>query len=127
MGLGFQFLAEDLGMTLSLHVHTDSSAAIGIARRRGLGKIRHIHVGDLWVQERLRNKDFALHKVLGADNPADIFTKYTDKPTLSNMLQKLNLKQESGRAESAPHIAAVNYLCESLTHCRRKPRARRPD
>ena len=49
MGLGFQSLAADLGLQLTLHIHSDSSAAICIARRRGLGKVRHIAVGDLWV------------------------------------------------------------------------------
>ena len=123
MGLGMQSLARDLGLELEVQVHSDSSAAIGISRRRGLGKIRHIHVGDLWVQERLRNHDFSLHKVLGAENPADIFTKYTDKNTIHKMLGKLHLRFEQGRAESAPQIAAVTYLSSHLTTSRRRLRA----
>ena len=106
MGLGMQSLARDLGLELNVHVHSASSAAIGISRRRGLGKIRHIHVGDLWVQERLRNKDFSLHKVLGSDNPAGIFTKCTERATIYKMLRNMKLESEQGRADSAPHIAA---------------------
>ena len=34
-----------------LKVHSDASAALGIVRRSGLGKVRHLHVQELWVQE----------------------------------------------------------------------------
>ena len=70
LALGLQSLAKDLGIHLNVNIHTDATAAIGICRRRGLGKIRHLHVSDLWVQDRLKKKDFTLTKVLGADNPA---------------------------------------------------------
>ena len=116
MGLGFQSMARDLGIEVSLRIHSDSSAAIGISRRRGLGKIRHLAVGDLWVQERLRNGDFQLEKVLGSENPADVLTKFTEKPTLRHMLQKLNLTYEDGRADSAPQIASVYYRKTFIKH-----------
>ena len=40
--LGLQSLAKDLGIPLALEVLADATAAIGICRRRGLGKIRHL-------------------------------------------------------------------------------------
>ena len=55
--LGLQSLAADMHWTLQLNVHSDATAAIGIAKRRGLGKIRHLHTTDLWVQERVRSGD----------------------------------------------------------------------
>ena len=127
MGLGFQSLSADLGLDLQLHIHSDSSAAIGISRRRGLGKVRHISVGDLWIQERLRNGDFELHKVLGSENPADICTKFTDRPTLLKMLTIMNFTQESGRANSAPQIAAIHYLVACLAECRHCPQKLQPN
>ena len=72
MGLGFRSLTADLGLTLRLRIHSDSSAAIGIYRRRGLGRVRHIAVGDLWIQEKLRDGELDLVKVLGSENPADV-------------------------------------------------------
>ena len=53
-GLGMQSLVNDLGMKWSLSVATDAAAAIGICRRRGLGKIRHLATADLWVQDRIK-------------------------------------------------------------------------
>ena len=102
-------MAADLGLDLDVCIHSDSSAAIGISRRRGLGKIRHLSVGDLWVQERLKNRDFSLEKVLGTENPSDILTKFTDKPNLNKMLSLLNLSFEDGRPQSAPQIAAMMF------------------
>ena len=103
-GLGLQSLSADLGMIFDLRVHTDSIAAIGICRRRGLGKVRHLATADLWVQDRLRKKDFALLKVLGSDNPSDILTKHADRVLLSKYMAALGQEEETGRVASAPGI-----------------------
>ena len=115
MGLGFQSLAADMGLSLPLRIHTDSSAAIGICRRRGLGKVRHIAVGDLWVQERTKNGDFELLKILGTENPGDIFTKFVERPIWDKMLDKLCMVTEDGRPDSAPKIASAVNLVACLT------------
>ena len=104
--IGFQSMCKDIGFSKPMHVHSDATAAIGIARRRGLGKLRHLDVEDLWVQEQVRNKKVHLHKVVGSENPADIFTKYVDYPILQKAMRTMNLVQESGRAASAPAAAA---------------------
>eukprot|EP00969_Alexandrium_andersonii_P144754 6401224-Alexandrium_andersonii.AAC.1 len=51
-GLGLTAIAQDLGFTAALEVCADSSAAIGICRRTGIGRVRHLAVAQLWVQER---------------------------------------------------------------------------
>ena len=104
MGLGFRSLCTDLNSTKPLRLHSDATAAIGIARRRGLGKLRHLDVEDLWIQEKIRNKEVDICKALGADNPADIFTKYVDHPILSKALLKMGLHMEIGRAKSSSSI-----------------------
>ena len=42
----------------------DSSAAIAVAQRRGCGKLRHIHIGQLWIQERIQEKELAVAEFL---------------------------------------------------------------
>lgn len=101
-GIGFQSMAKDIAMVKKLKVHSDATAAIGIARRRGLGKLRHLDVEDLWIQHKVRSKQIDLVKVDGKVNPADIFTKYVDHPILSRALASMNLVSETGRAKSAP-------------------------
>ncbi len=42
-------MARDLGVSIGVNVKTDASAAKGIASRKGLGKVRHIDVSQLWL------------------------------------------------------------------------------
>ena len=97
-----QSLLKDIGWTLKLHVKSDATAAIGIARRKGLGKIRHLDCTDLWIQDQIRGHKIQLSKVLGAENPADAMTKYVEKKVLDVALPALNLHPMAGRAASAP-------------------------
>ncbi len=55
--LGAVRMAKDLGVELKGQIYTDNLAAKGIANRRGLGKTRHIHTNNLWIQERLHCGD----------------------------------------------------------------------
>ena len=54
--LGMRSLASDLVIKsdqMTIEMFTDSSAARGIASRRGLGKVRHIAVCQLWLQDKV--------------------------------------------------------------------------
>ena len=101
-GLGIQSLCDDLGWRLKLRVRSDATAAIGIARRKGLGKIRHLDCTDLWIQDQIRSGKIELTKVLGTENPADALTKCVDKKVLDIALPRMNLIPTSGRPASAP-------------------------
>ena len=83
-------------------MHADSAAAIGICRRSGIGRVRHLAVGQLWVQEGLRRGDFTLFKVRGDQNPADVLTKSVPREVLDRHLRTLGLQRTEGRAASAP-------------------------
>ena len=74
-GIGLQTLAKDLGWDLELRLFVDSSAAKSIASRKGLGKVRHLEVRHLWLQQAVREKKVALRKVEGKLNPSDLGAK----------------------------------------------------
>ena len=92
---------------MQINVWSDATAAIGIARRKGLGKIRHLDCTDLWVQDKIRSGKITLQKILSTENPADVLTKYVDRKTLENALPKLGLSVKSGRPASAPVAMGV--------------------
>ena len=100
--LGVQAIAADMGWELKPRVYSDATAAIGISKRRGLGKVRHLHTCDLWVQEQTRTQRVLLEKVLGTENPADVFTKYLDQHVMAKALEKMNCEFRDGRADAAP-------------------------
>eukprot|EP00972_Heterocapsa_arctica_P078769 11614922-Heterocapsa_arctica.AAC.1 len=104
--MGFQSVAADLGIKLDIEIFSDNAAARGMVRRTGLGKVRHIHVQELWAQQALRDGIFILSPILGVDNPADILTKYVDKAGLDKHCSTLGLVPRMGRSSIAPQIAA---------------------
>ena len=87
-GLGSQSLATDLGWKFQCRivVKTDSSAAKSVAGRRGLGKLRHVELKYLWVQEAVAKGRISLKKISGVHNPADILTKPKDRTELGRLL-----------------------------------------
>ena len=108
--LGIQSLMRDMGWDLPIVVHSNATAAIGIARRKGLGKIRHIDVTNRWIRDKVRSKLIGLTKVLGADNPADMFTKYVERSILEKALAAMNLASAEGRPACAPAAMGHNYV-----------------
>ena len=74
--LGLMALAADLGVKLDVRMHTDASATLGIVQRQGLGKLRHIGVQYLWLQERVKSGSMEVKKIAGVGNPADLMTKH---------------------------------------------------
>ena len=94
--LGMLSVAKDLNIPLKGELWSDSSAAIGIASRKGLGKVRHLHTQYLWVQERLSAKDFTLHKVRGDKNMADLLTKHLDRGKLDKFCKMLGYETMEG-------------------------------
>ena len=50
--LGMMSLLEDFGITTTAALRLDASAALGILQRKGVGKVRHLDVGCLWLQEK---------------------------------------------------------------------------
>ena len=78
-GLGLQSLMRDMGWEVKLRLHSDATAAIGMCKRKGLGKVRHLATTDLWIQEKVRSGQIELFKVLGTESPADALTKYIDR------------------------------------------------
>ena len=98
-------MLADYGTTLDPWLYVDASAAIGVAQRSGLGKIRHLDTGTLWLQQAVRDKQIGLTKVKGTENPADLMTKFTDYATLEKLCAIMGLETRGGRAAAAPKVA----------------------
>ena len=76
-----------------LVVGTDSSAAKSFVSRRGLGKMRHIEVKELWLQKEVLK---GAVKIPGVDNPADLMTKFLQVDTIRGHLEKLDIEVTPG-------------------------------
>ena len=107
--LGQQGLLRDLACDLPVRVWTDSSAALGIRSRSGLGKLRHLETHTLRVQEKVRVKAFQLLKVRGEVNPADLSTKHlSSRERVEALIKLFGCEYKQGRAETAPQLRRQN-------------------
>lgn len=105
IALGHQSLMAEMGMAAKVRVWTDSSAAVGICGRSGLGKLRHVQTHTLWVQERVRSGAIELRKVNGLVNPADLFTKHlTSRDRVNQLIELFNCEYREGRSAAAPEL-----------------------
>ena len=84
-------MARDLGVSIGVSVKTDASAAKGIASRKGLGKVRHIDVSQLWLQDKVSKGEIVIEKVSTHVNLADAMTNNVDSGKLNSHMNALGL------------------------------------
>ena len=102
--------AKDMGIGMIGEVYVDSSAALGISQRCGIGKVRHLRTQGLWVQEARLTGRLAYRKVLGTKNPADVLTKHVPAELLQRHLETLCTEVRGGRAEAAPELNSLESI-----------------
>ncbi len=106
--MGGVSMAADLGYPFGLQVYTDSSGAKGIAMRRGVAKVRHLHTGLLWLQTRVRRGDIKVQKIMGTQNLSDLATKHLDAKTMNRFLRDLGFVFKCGSSGLALKAAQVD-------------------
>jgi hypothetical protein len=102
--VGLRSLARSWGIEYGIVVMCDSSAAIGIVGRRGVGRIRHLDVGKMWIQELREREGVEVKKVRGTENPADQLTKYLGAGEVDKAVQMVGMEFREGRAEKGVEV-----------------------
>ena len=74
--LGTIGFCQDTGLNMTGLIFADSSAALGISNRAGSGKVCHLRIQALWVQEFCSTGRLACKKVFGTLSPSDVLTKH---------------------------------------------------
>ena len=92
-GIGLESLLKDLGVEVkSVRLWQDSSAAIGMASRTGIGKVRHMETRFLWLQELVKSGRVVLKKIGGESNPADVLTKPKSHDEMAKVTEAVGVK-----------------------------------
>jgi hypothetical protein len=109
--------AKRPGETRTGTVLADSTAALAIADRKRSGKLRHINVSLLCIQEKESKEELAFEKVLGTENLAGMMTKNLDALKIAKFSNfkagrsKEGLKvQKTGNTEGRVVIAWRNEV-----------------
>ena len=101
-GMGMVAIMAEFGIEVDLSVKSDAIAAIGIVRRQGLGRIRHLAVADLWIQQKSKEGVVKFAKLPGKDNTSDMLTKPVELVTIDQHTQTLRLESREGRHKLTP-------------------------
>ena len=112
--LGLQAVLADFDAPVALEVHSDATAAIVICKRNGLGRVRHLAVADLWVQQRVKLGHRSLFKLPGTENPSDVLTKCRSRADIFSLLSKVGLFLTTGGPKAAP--ACTSFLVGAGAH-----------
>ena len=121
----------DLLPVQKLRVYTDSSSAMKMTFKRGCGRMRHLAVRQLWLQDETHAGTLEIVKVDGKVNVADIMTKHL-LPSEFQMKAEwlgmnLGIKQKSNfvgvlsanptRQELEPYEAILQYDPPQCDRC----------
>ena len=99
--IGLTQLYQHWGVEVQGKIWVDSSAAIGTIQRRGNGKLRHVRVGSLWIQEKVEEGELHVKKVHGEENPGDLCTTNLSVAKVEKHMEMMNFAYKEGRAESS--------------------------
>ena len=60
---GIQQFLEELGATATIAAHVDATAAMAIASRLAPGRLKHVDIRQLWLQQEVSAGHVILHKI----------------------------------------------------------------
>ena len=87
-------MLQEIGVKLDIVIKCDASAAVGIVMRRGLGKLRHIDLTQLWLQEKVAQGALKVTKVKTGENKSDALTKYLAAQEIKKQLEMTGQRVE---------------------------------
>ena len=96
--IGITQMAAGLGTSITSEVYVDSSAALAVVNRKGCGKLRHVRVGQLWVQQLAEEEEVRFNKIWVEENPADLSTKYLARTKIDQLIKLIYLEDKDGKA-----------------------------
>ena len=117
-GLSLKHLAEELGDVVWLQIKGDSSANDGILKRSGAGKVKHLSVRQLWLQERISKGDMYHQKIPRAINWADAMTHYFTKSEAIVHFAGMNCHRPLGSHEEAGMFQWLSHPRGGSEHSR---------
>ena len=79
---------------VQVKVYTDSTSAMQLAQRQGVGRVKHLNIRKLFVQDLVKEGVVTIHRVSTDENVADIFTKYLPVNVFQRHYRTLGLRQE---------------------------------
>ena len=90
-GIHTKNIFSDLQVELTVRLEADSTSASGICRRRGVGRLRHLHKKELWLHDQVAAKTNELGRDPSGDNETDLGTKYLERDRIKTCATKMGM------------------------------------
>ena len=79
-----------------MKVWSDSSSARQLCKKRGPGRVRHLDLRTLFLQDLVENKQLRVGPISGGRNPSDVLTKILGEAGLLKHFPVIGLKELPG-------------------------------
>ena len=86
-------ILRHFGWKVEHRVLSDSSAARSMAQRVGCGKVKHLSLKEMWIQQAVRNKELSIGKVDTLMNISDLGTKALEAARMDSLMKQLPLER----------------------------------
>ena len=101
-------MLRDFAFDCRIRLLTGATTGKSLVSRRGLGRVRHIDVADLWIQQHVREGDFEVIKLKNTFNSSDMMTKHLGREDMERCVQNLSCTFQDGRSALAPQLNAID-------------------
>ena len=83
----------DLGFTVKPVLAIDAKATEHILHRQGIGKLKHIDVAYLWVQDEIRSQRVQVRRVRSEENVADFGNEAAQQSSDCKALSRIGIHE----------------------------------
>ena len=126
---GIISLMRDLGYEKKPVLAIDAKATEHILHRQGIGKLKHIDVAYLWIQDEVRSHRLQVRRVKSEDNIADLGTKPLSKAVIAKhctTMGYMNMSQENAQTGHQSWGASKHWTnAQQVTMSRKQAEANR--
>jgi hypothetical protein len=92
----------------AINWESDSSVARAISERLGVGRIKHLEVKSLWLQEKVKSNEVLPLKVDTKVNPADLNTKVHAVSRFEFLLDLMGIVDVPGKVDEVTKTVNMN-------------------
>jgi hypothetical protein len=103
-----QTLCKELTLDRQLHLHSDSAAGIASVSKRGFGRLRHLDIKQLWLQEEVRAGRLHVHHVNSADNVSDVLTKALAGQIFAHLKEMIGVRMPKSEEKKVDEVAMLS-------------------